>query len=404
MKNRKIGILAGVIASLLILSGCTKAENVMRGDETTPTSSGTAQDSTPKTEDEARETLEAKPETSLIPDGSETAESTENTTSEPELTSKDGETEILLPTEEKGEVPDSYREDGESGIKIIGRNGHYTGLMACWGTYENCDRYIAALNRAAQAMPEVNVYNAVIPTASDFYVPEDVENFTASQKNKISYIAEGLSGVTNADIYSAMEKNTDKYIYSRTDAHWQPLGAYYAAEAFAEAAGVKELFPSLSEYTAVTKEGWMGSLYDYSKSDNLYSDPEPFTMYISPNDEALKTTYYDTAFQNPYDSDLFVSRSGSAFYCSFLGSDDRIAEIETDCKNGRTLVIFKESYGNAMVPFLTECFEKIYVCDVRYFDIDAKEFCTQAGATDMLFAVCTFTPAGVNCGHVESLF
>ena len=76
----------------------------------------------------------------------------------------------------------------------------------------------------------------------------------------------------------------------------------------------------------------------------------------------------------------------------------------TDCDNGRTLVIFKESYGNALAPFLTSCFESIYVCDVRYFDLNAKEFCESVGATDLLFAVCTFTPAGPNCSYVQNLF
>lgn len=401
MKARKIKIIALAAASF-VLCGCTQAENVVRGEESEGETTTAAEIETEEnTPEETRETLEDKPETGLLTEG---LGNEVDKTVDTEVSDKDGETELLIFTEEMGEVPDDCREYGENGILIIGRGGHYTGLMACWGTYENCDRYAAAVNRAAEAMGDVNVFNAVIPTSSDFYVPEDVEGFTASQKNKIEYIAEALSGVTNADVYSAMDTHQDQYIYSRTDYHWQPLGGYYAAEAFAEAAGVKELFPSLSEYTRVTKEGWMGALYNSSKSDNLYSDPEPFTMYISPNDEALRTAYYDTAFQNPREGNLFVARDGGAFYCSFLGTDDIIAEIETDCENGRTLVIFKDSYGNAMVPFLTECFERIYVCDVRYFDIDAKEFCEQVGATDLLFAVCTFTPAGPNCSKVERLF
>lgn len=147
----------------------------------------------------------------------------------------------------------------------------------------------------------------------------------------------------------------------------------------------------------------MGSLYNYSKSPNLYSDPEPFTMYISPNDAGLKTAYYDTAFKNGYDSDLFVARDAGAYYCSFLGSDDRIAEIETDCKNGKVLVICKESYGNGIVPFLTSCYEKIYVTDLRYFDLNLVNFCKEVGATDLLFAMCTFTPAGVNCKYMDTI-
>lgn len=306
-------------------------------------------------------------------------------------------------TEAPGDVPDSYREDGESGIKIIGRNGHYMGLMGCWGTLENCERYAAAVNKAAAGLSGVNVYNMVIPTSSEFYVPDDVTGFTSSQKEKIDHIAGKLSGVKNIDAHSVLSAHTDEYIYTRTDHHWQPLGAYYAAKAFAEAAGAADKFADISEYTKVTKEGYMGSLYNYSKSEMLNGDPEPFTMYISPNDGALKTTYYDTSFQNGKESDLFVSRDAGAYYCSFLGSDDRIAKIETDCGNGKTLVVMKESYGNGLIPFLTQCFQTIYVCDVRYFDLNAVQFCKDVNATDLLFAVCTYTPAGPNVKEVEKV-
>lgn len=303
-------------------------------------------------------------------------------------------------TEAPGNVPDSYREDGESGIKVIGKNGHYQGLMGCWGTYECCDRYVAAVNKAAAALPDVKVYNMVIPTCSDFYVPDDITGFTSSQKEKIDYIAERLKNITNVDVYSALDSHQNEYIFTRTDYHWQPLGGYYAAEAFAKTAGISDFAP-LSDYTKVTKEGYVGSLGLYCPI--LKTDPEPFTMYISPNDGALKTTYYNTAFQNGYESDLFITRDAGAFYCSFLGSDDRIAKIETDCTNGKTLVVMKESYGNAVIPFLTQAYQTIYVCDVRYFDLNAVQFCKDVGATDLLFAVCTYTPAGGNVSAVESV-
>lgn len=379
MKNRncKIIALALALSGALTFGGCSEGtESEVTGGGTNAPSVSHSSEENAVTQSSGNANTDAVTDADVVTDAPQTTE------------------EVQTPTEVPGNVPDSYREDGESGIKIIGRNGHYMGLMGCWGTFGCCDSYIAAVNKAATVLDGVNVYSMVIPTSSEFYVPEDITGFTASQKEKIDYIAAGLSGVTNVDAYSALAARTDEYIYTRTDHHWQPLGAYYAAKAFAEAGGFTDTFASLSQYKQVTKEGYMGSLYNYSKSENLKSDPEPFTMYISPNDEALKTTYYDTSFQNGYESDLFISRDAGAYYVSFLGSDIEIAKIETDCKNGKTLVIFKESYGNAVVPFLTTSFETIYVCDVRFFDINAMQFCKDVGATDLLFATCTFTPAG----------
>ena len=46
------------------------------------------------------------------------------------------------------------------------------------------------------------------------------------------------SGIQSVNVVDVMKKHTEENIYLRTDHHWQPLGAYYAARTFAEAAGV----------------------------------------------------------------------------------------------------------------------------------------------------------------------
>lgn len=294
------------------------------------------------------------------------------------------------------ENPDlnGYNVIGENGILVSYIDGHYWGLMPCFGTYGLCDGWIESVNEFAKKLPDVNVYNMIAPTSSEFYTPAGYESFTVSQYNKISYVAEGLKGVKDVDVYSALKAHTDEPIFARTDHHWQPLGAYYAAKAFSEAADFD--FPDISEYKKVTMGGYVGSMYSYSKDRHLYNDPEDFVMYIPPNNGKLKTTYYNSYFSNGCSGDLFTSPSGAAYYCSFLGTDQIIAEIETNVKNGRTLVMFKESYGNGVVPFLTSGFEKIYVCDMRYFNLNAVDFCKKVGATDLVFSVCTYTPAGTN--------
>ena len=43
------------------------------------------------------------------------------------------------------------------------------------------------------------------------------------------------------------------------------------------------------------------------------------------------------------------------------------------------------------MPFLTQSFSKIYLCDFRYFDLDAAAFIEEVGATDLLFAMSTMS-------------
>lgn len=289
----------------------------------------------------------------------------------------------------------------DSGILVTKIGGHYWGIMPCWGTYGLCESWTKGVNAFKAALPDVNVYNMVVPTSSEFYTPEGMDNFTSSQWNKIEHIRAGLKDVENIDVYSALNAHTDEEIFSRTDHHWFPLGGYYAAEVFAKKAETG--FPPIQAYEKVSRGGFVGSMYMYTESSLLYNDPEQFDLYIPPNNGKLKTTYYDGYFMNKRSGELITSPDAGAYYCSFLGADNVIAEIETDVKNGRTLVIFKESYGNAVVPFLTSSFEKIYVCDIRYFYKNAVQFCKDVCATDLLFSVCTYTPAGNNGSYLDKI-
>ena len=354
----------------------------------------------------------------FVTDEPETSKLTRPATAEPVITTTEPETTAAATapvttaadsTTTAASVTASENQDikynviGENGILVSYQNGHYRGIMACFGTYGLCEKWAGAVNTFAKKLPGVNVYSLTVPIASEFYTPQKFwdSGFTVSQLNKIKHIEENLKGAVNVDAYSILKEHMDEPIYSRTDHHWTPLGAYYAAKVFAETAGVD--FPRLKEYEKVSRSGYVGSMYTYSKDYHLYNDAETFTMYISPNADKIKTTYYNTYFGGAYSGDLFVTRNASAYYCSFIGSDDRITKVETDVKNGRTLVVFKQSYGNALIPFLTSGFEKIYVCDMRYFELNGIKFCKDVGATDVLCTDCVMTAAGNGGKYLEYL-
>ena len=336
--------------------------------------------------------------------GGATAEETKAVTESTDTTTLPPVTEEII-TSEKPEavqvMSGSYAQIDDSGLMICDIDGHYWALMPCWGTYGLCESWTESVNEFKRQLPHVNVYNMVAPTSVEFYLPDGFDNFTGSQWNKAEHIRTRLKNVTNVDAYSALAAHTDEPIYSRTDHHWMPLGGYYAAESFAKTAGVP--FADIGQYKKVTRGSFVGSMYMYTNSSLIYNDPEQFDLYIPPNNSALKTTYYDGYLGSEREGQLITSPDAGAYYCSFLGADNVVAEIETNIKNGRTLVIFKESYGNAVVPFLTSSFEKIYVCDIRYFYKNAVQFCEDVGATDLLFSVCTFTAAGTNGNYLEKI-
>ena len=75
---------------------------------------------------------------------------------------------------------------------------------------------------------------------------------------------------------------------------------------------------------------------------------------------------------------------------------DRLNICKREQRGSVELMIVKDSYGNALLPMLTGSFENIYLCDIRYFDLNAVDFINRVGATDLLFAMCSFSAVGGN--------
>lgn len=275
------------------------------------------------------------------------------------------------------------------------------GIMLYGGAWGNEIKYSEDVNAYKEALgKDINVYSMVLPTSVSYYLPENYLDLVESEKKDLDSIEEHLKDVINVDAYTALLKHKQEALYSRTDHHWQPLGAYYASQEFAKVAGVD--FADISEYNKHVLSGYVGTLYGYTKSSTLLENPEPFIYYEPKTD--VEVTQYTSSFTNPTETELLLNPNtldNSSYYLVF-GMDDNIRHVKTQCKNGRTLVIFKDSYGNALLPFLTSSFENIYLCDVRYFDINAKSFIEEVEATDVLFAMCTYSAVGPNREYISA--
>lgn len=407
MKKTKI-IAIGIILSML-LCGCSGTDGGSGGIATLPSVNydstiSQAPESSEEESEESEEEESSEAQTSAPETTTETTTEATTTETTTETTTTEATTESTPESTEEAPPPvkpdiNSYRQIGQNGILVAGMNDHYWGIMFYGGTYGYCDQYIYDVKEFQAALPQVSVYSMVIPTSVDFYNPPEYAGYTAVQKDKIEYIEKELSkaGITNISVYDVLESHKNEQIYSRTDHHWMPLGAYYAAKEFCDSQRLK--ISDLSKYRKATYGGYVGSMYYYSQDYNLYNDPEEYDVYYSPNEDKLTTTYYNRYYDNGYESNLFVCNDASYYYLSFLGSDDLIAHVKTDVKNGRNLVVVKESYGNALIPFLTEAFENIYVIDLRYCEKNVVKFCKEVDATDLLFANCAYTVAGGNCEY-----
>ncbi|MGN0553632.1 MAG: DHHW family protein [Oscillospiraceae bacterium] len=288
------------------------------------------------------------------------------------------------------------------GVKMYGDDA---GVMLFGGNKKQGARYADIINQYKAALGDVNVYNMVVPTSVEFYLPKKYSKYSSSEKDAIDYIYSCLSpDVITVDAYSKIAEHTDEYIYLRTDHHWAPLGAYYAYTAFAETLGMD--YHPIEDYTEKVKEGFVGSLYGYTNDITLANAPEQFHYFLPPDvTYSVQTYYYDTLAPQGYGALFHEYVEGGNCYGMFLGADAIHTKVTTSTNNGRKIVVFKESYGNAFVPFLVNNFEEIYVIDIRYFGRNAVDYIKEIGATDVLFINnCFAANTSSLIKHIEDLF
>ena len=266
--------------------------------------------------------------------------------------------------------------------------------------------YAAVINDYKGRLASTRVYCMTIPTAVAFYLPDSVKSWSHNEKRGISDIYAHLKPSVKAiELLPVLSDHTDENIYMRTDHHWAPLGAYYAAEAFAREAGVP--FLPLADYDSCVVRNFIGTMQRFSQDRAIGRVPEDFVYYVPRNVE-YHATHVKYTFSgkknnilkpNPReDCEFFrVYEDGSPnAYSTFMGGDVNTTSVYTSTKNGRRLLILKDSYGNALTSFLFGSFEEIHVVDCRYFTENIIRFAKDRQITDVLFAnnlLHAYTPA-----------
>ena len=98
-----------------------------------------------------------------------------------------------------------------------------------------------------------------------------------------------------------------------------------------------------------------------------------YVVYYA-DDQERTTTIYDRSCLEEKDQ-----------YTVFFGGNHTRVDIETTNKEERCLLVFKDSYANSFMQFLTPYFRKIILVDPRYYYEDVEQLIASEGVTDVLF-------------------
>lgn len=232
------------------------------------------------------------------------------------------------------------------------------------------DFYVAVISEFAEKMADsgIRVISAPAPTAVGIMAdPSLMEQLgCAPQDAMVNYLHEHMGeDVITVDTYSALSKHRDEYIYFRTDHHWSALGAYYSYEAICRELGMEAA--ALDDFDVLDQGEFQGSLYwkapwPYKlRTDNVLS-------YIPRgNVTAEVINEFDYAYEIPIVQDLREKDLGSK-YVAFMAGDQALTVITNhDLPDGPSCIVVKDSFGNCLVPFLTQNYHQVIALDYRIF-------------------------------------
>lgn len=288
-----------------------------------------------------------------------------------------------------GSVSPTYIEETvNEGHYLNNIDAYYSGNVLVCGNYgveyfgasaSGNAEYASIVSEFAKKFPQVSVKSMIVPKAATFHSPKGYKDQQSTHKAFIdaTYAMMDESVIT-CDAFGEIALHEGEYMFYRTDHHWTSLGAYYASVAYCKANGITPR--ALSTYETVINSGFMGSLYTYAKSPKPTSFVTDYTVGHLP---AVSYTMTYTTDGKTYNGTA-INKNAKSYASMFMCGDQAYTHVVTENKNGKKLIVFKESYGNAFVPYMIDYYEEIVVIDIRKTTAGIANIITEHGITDAL--------------------
>lgn len=231
-----------------------------------------------------------------------------------------------------------------------------------------------------KAKQNADVHVMMVPTKS-WILREKLPAFAPHYKEQRFYDALQQK-LEKEDVLISVEPVLDAHkeeeIYYRTDHHWTTLGAWYAYEQYTKAVGGDlQRAQGKKKFRCISKE-FYGTTYakiNYARQADkieIYEPADKLRVVYNMGEKKTKTLY-DFSFLKTADQ-----------YSVFTGGNQAVLEITGGIKNGKTLLLIKDSFANSILPFLAEDYEKLVVVDLRQLNVSGDRLLEMFSPTDIL--------------------
>lgn len=254
---------------------------------------------------------------------------------------------------------------------------------------EKSKLYADTINKVSGKLGEnVKVYSMLVPVQIEFLTNEKYKNLSDSQLDAIKFVNDNfLDNIIPVDAYTPIKEHIDEYVYYRTDHHWTALGAYYGYLGFAATAELEAV--PLNNYKKNEAQDYLGHISTVNPSETVNNNPDNVVYYVPPVKTDMQVFYYDkeTGEKKSYKGDVINKKYVflDQKYGIFLGGDFALGVIKTNVRTDKKIMVIKDSYGNAFIPFLTPHYSEIYVVDPRHYKESIVDLVNKNGIGEVLF-------------------
>ena len=190
------------------------------------------------------------------------------------------------------------------------------------------------------------------------------------------------------DFFGALTAHREEPIFYRTDHHWTTLGAFYGANALLETLG-KEPLAREDFVPETASTDFYGTLYSTSGIHWLPADTLEFWV----PEEGLSVTSWrrGTAEPSPLYERSWLEKKDK--YSAFLGGNQPLCVIRNEnLPEGEKLLLIRDSYADALAPFLARRYAEVHLLDLRYYRSAPAQYAAEKGIGEIcvLYSVQNF--------------
>lgn len=228
--------------------------------------------------------------------------------------------------------------------------------------------YVGRLAEKADA----TVTLGLIPSAAEVWsdkLPDGADSWDQS----------GLLAESGVDFLGALQEHAEEQIFYRTDHHWTTRGAFYGANALLSALN-KETLKEESFTAEIASEDFYGTLY--SQSGIHWLEPDTMEFWVEENGLSVISWRTGAAEEASLYARGYLEQKDK--YSVFLGGNQPLCVIKNEnVTDGSRLLLIRDSYSDAMAPFLAQRYGEVHLLDLRYYRYPVSAYAAENGIDDI---------------------